>query len=246
MEQKLSCEPLTGGIYVYSSEEHRFGTDAFLLADFAGWRRKDLVTDLGTGCGIIPMIMQRQDPPKRVWGVEIQPQGIKQFRLGIEKSGLSEENVTPVLSDLKALPHDMPFGKCDLVTCNPPYKAYQAGIESSLTAQKIARHEVLCNIYDVCAAASRLLKFGGRLCICNRPERLADCMDAMRRSGIEPKRLRFVSKNPECAPWLFLLEGKKGSKPFMQVEPQLHVRTDGGDCEAVRRLYEPFAREDGR
>lgn len=243
---ELHCEPLTGGIYVYSSEEHRFGTDAFLLAAFAGWRRKDLVTDLGTGCGIIPMIMQRNEPPKHVWGVEIQEQGIKQFRMGIEKSGVSVESVTPVLADLKALPDDMPFDKCDLVTCNPPYKAYQAGIESALTAQKIARHEILCNIYDVCFAAKRLLKFGGRLCICNRPERLADCMDAMRANGIEPKRLRFVAKNPESAPWLFLLEGKKGSKPFLQVEPQLHIRTDNGDSDEIRRLYEPFEREDGK
>jgi tRNA1(Val) A37 N6-methylase TrmN6 len=244
---ELNCEPLTGGIYVYSSEEHRFGTDAFLLASFAGWRKKDLVTELGTGCGIIPMIMQRDDPPKRVWGVEIQEQGIRQFRLGIEKSGLSEENVTPVLADLKQLWNGAPLEKCDLVTCNPPYKAYNAGIESSLTAQKIARHEILCNIYDVCAAAKKLLKFGGRLCICNRPERLADCMDAMRASGIEPKRLRFVAKDPESAPWLFLLEGKKGSKPFLQIEPQLHVRTSAGnDNEEIRKLYEPYAREDGK
>lgn len=243
---ELHCEPLTGGIYVYSSEEHRFGTDAFLLASFAGWRRKDIAADLGTGCGIIPMIMQRESPPLKVYGVEIQEQGIRQFKMGIEKSGLSEEKVVPVLADLKILWEDAPYGKCDLVTCNPPYKAYQAGIESSLTAQKIARHEILCNIYDVCNAAKKLLKFGGRLCICNRPERLADCMDAMRKNGIEPKRLRFVAKNPESAPWLFLLEGKKGSKPFLQVEPQLHIRTDSGDCEEIRRLYEPFPREDGK
>ena len=71
-------------------------------------------------------------------------------------------------------------------------------------------------------------------------------MDAMRKNGIEPKRLRFVAKNPESAPWLFLLEGKKGSKPFMQVEPQLHIRTEDGDCQEIRRLYEPFPREDGK
>lgn len=246
MDIELSCEPLTSGIYVYSSKEHRFGTDAFLLASFSGWRKKDLVADLGTGCGIIPMIMQRCDPPKHIWGIEIQEQGIKQFKLGIEKSNIDSSKITPVLADLKFLWNDAPLGKCDLVTCNPPYKAYQAGIESSLTAQKIARHEVLCNIYDVCTSASRLLKFGGRLCICNRPERLSDCIYAMKKSGIEPKRLRFVSKNPESAPWLFLLEGKKGSKPFMQVEPQLYIRTDTGDSDEVRSLYQPFPREDSK
>ena len=68
----------------------------------------------------------------------------------------------------------------------------------------------------------------------------------MKKSGIEPKRLRFVSKNPESAPWLFLLEGKKGSKPFMQVEPQLYIRTDTGDSDEVRSLYQPFPREDSK
>ncbi len=237
---ELRCEPLTGGIYVYTSNEHRFGTDAFLLANFAGWRKRDYVTDLGTGCGIIPLIMQRQDPPKRIWGVEIQEQGIKQFKLGLEKSGISDMTVTPVLADLKILWNGAPYDKCDLVVCNPPYKAANAGIESALTAQRIARHEVLCNIYDVCMAASKLLKFGGRLCICNRPERIVDCMEAMRMCGIEPKRIQFVSKDSASAPWLFLLEGKKGSKPFLKIEPHLYVK----DNEEIRKLYEPFARED--
>ncbi len=243
---ELHCEPLTGGIYVYTSAEHRFGTDAFLLANFAAWRKKDIVVDLGTGCGIIPMIMQRDSAPRHTFGVEIQPQGILQFKLSIEKSNIPETQITPILADLKMLWDAAPLDKCDLVTCNPPYKAYNAGIESTLTAQKIARHEVLCNIYDVCSAARKLLRFGGRLCICNRPERLADCMDAMRQNGIEPKRLRFVAKNSESAPWLFLLEGRKGGKPFLQMEPQLHIRTESGDSEEIRRLYEPFAREDGK
>ena len=134
---ELHCEPLTGGIYVYSSEEHRFGTDAFLLASFSGWRRKDIAADLGTGCGIIPMIMQRDNPPARVYGVEIQEQGIMQFRMGIEKSGLSEERVTPVLADLKVLWNDAPYGQCDLVTCNPPYMIGQHGIKNDDDENKI-------------------------------------------------------------------------------------------------------------
>ena len=123
------------------------------------------------------------------------------------------------------------------MTCNPPYKAQSAGIESAMTAQRIARHEILCNIGDVCRAANQLLKFGGRLCICNRPERLADVVAAMQQNGIEPKRLRFVAKNPESAPWLFLMEGRKGGKPFLSVLPQLHVREGSGYTEEMRRLY---------
>lgn len=235
MKPSYRMEPLSETLQVCVSPEHGFGTDAFLLTDFSRYRRKDLVCDLGTGCGIIPMIMQRQDPPKQVYGVDIQPQAIEQFQQSVQASGVS--HVTPICADLRTLWAGAPMQCCDLVTCNPPYKAQSAGIESAITAQRIARHEILCNIGDVCRAANQLLKFGGRLCICNRPERLADVVAAMQQNGIEPKRLRFVAKNPESAPWLFLMEGRKGGKPFLSVLPQLHVREGSGYTEEMRRLY---------
>ena len=146
------------------TKEHTFGTDAFLLADFAKARHKDIVCDLGTGCGIIAVLMRLRYEPKQVYGVDIQPQAIEQFELTVSRSGLKE--TYPLLMDLKALTNDAPLGRCDLVTCNPPYKAAKAGIESELSAHKIARHEILCNISDVCAAGNKLLKYGGRLCLC--------------------------------------------------------------------------------
>ncbi|MDE6664858.1 MAG: methyltransferase [Ruminococcus sp.] len=228
-------EKLTDKIYVCASTEHRFGTDAFLLADFSQYRMKDKVCDLGTGCGIIPLIMQKKMPPQIIYAVDIQEGAVEQLKAGIEKSKVS--GIVPVCADLKELWDNAPIGQLDLVTCNPPYKAVNAGFESVITAQKIARHEIMCNIDDVCRSASKLLKFGGRLCVCNRPERLADVVCAMRNNGIEPKRIRFVSKNPESAPWLFLIEGKKGSKPFMQVEPQLYIRSENGFTEELERIY---------
>ena len=129
------------------------------------------------------------------------------------------------------------MGGFSLVTCNPPYKAGSAGIESLIPAHRIARHEVMCDINDVCAAANKLLKFGGRLCLCNRPERLGDVITAMKNNNIEPKRLRFVSKNSSTAPWLFLIEGKKGSKPFMKVLPQLYVMGENGYSEELEKIY---------
>ena len=231
----MKYEKLNNNIFVCTSDEHTFGTDAFLLADFSNYRRKDKVCDLGTGCGIIPLIMHRHDPPQITYAVDIQENAVKQLRLGIEKSQVN--NIIPICADLKVLWEDAPIGTLDLVTCNPPYKAANSGIESSLTAQKIARHEILCNIDDVCRAAEKLLKFGGRLCICNRPERLADVISAMKNHNIEPKRLRFVSKSPDDAPWLFLIEGKKGSKPFMQIMPQLYIYNSIGFTEEVQDMY---------
>ena len=189
----------------------------------------------GTGCGIIPLIMQKKMPPEIIYAVDIQEDAVEQLKMGMDKSEI--RNIIPVHADLKELWKNAPVGQLDLVTCNPPYKAANAGIESSLTAQKIARHEVLCNINDVCHAGERLLKFGGRLCICNRPERLSDVIYAMKKNNIEPKRLRFVSKNADEAPWLFLIEGKKGSKPFMKVEPQMYIRTDTGFTDELNEIY---------
>ncbi len=217
------------------TKEHTFGTDAFLLADFAKARHKDIVCDLGTGCGIIAVLMRLRYEPKQVYGVDIQPQAIEQFELTVSRSGLKE--TYPLLMDLKALTNDAPLGRCDLVTCNPPYKAAKAGIESELSAHKIARHEILCNISDVCAAGNKLLKYGGRLCLCNRPERLADVMCAMRENGIEPKYLRFVSKSANDAPWLFLIEGRKGGGSFMQVLPQLYISGSGGISPELAQIY---------
>lgn len=232
---EYSFEKLTDKIFVCASKNHRFGTDAFLLADFSAYRKKDKVCDLGTGCGIIPLIMQKKMPPEIIYAVDIQEDAVEQLKMGMDKSEI--RNIIPVHADLKELWKNAPIGQLDLVTCNPPYKAANAGIESSLTAQKIARHEVLCNINDVCHAGERLLKFGGRLCICNRPERLSDVIYAMKKNNIEPKRLRFVSKNADEAPWLFLIEGKKGSKPFMKVEPQMYIHTDTGFTDELNEIY---------
>ena len=233
--EKYSFEKLSDTVWVCASEDHRFGTDAFLLTDFTNYRKNDLVCALGTGCGIISLIMSRENAPSEIYAVDIQENAIEQLKLGIEKSGLT--NIIPVCADLKELWDGAPLGRCSLVVCNPPYKAANAGIESALTSQRIARHEVLCDINDVCCAAAKLLKFGGRLCMCNRPERLADVIYAMRKNDIEPKLLRFVSNTPEQAPWLFLVEGKKGSKPYMKVAKPLYMQGENGYSDEVKKIY---------
>lgn len=239
---EYNFEKLTEKIYVCASTDHRFGTDAFLLVDFSKYRGKDKVCDLGTGCGIIPLIMQKKCPPQVIYAVDIQEGAIEQLKMGIEKSGVT--GIVPIHADLKELWENAPLGQLDLVTCNPPYKAENAGFESVITAQRIARHEIMCNIDDVCGCAEKLLKFGGRLCICNRPERLSDVIYAMKCHNIEPKRIRFVSKTPDDAPWLFLIEGKKGSKPFMQVEQQLYIRSENGFSAELQKIYDTGKKEE--
>lgn len=235
MINDLSYEKLNDKIVVAVGSEHRFGTDAFLLANFSKPRKKDVVLDLGTGCGIIPMILTRDFCPKKVYGVDIQEKAVEQFKLSVEHSEHQNE-ILPILCDMKELPKDL-NGTIDVVTCNPPYKASNSGILSELTAEQIARHEVLCTIDDVCKTASRLLNFGGRLCICQRPERLADVITAMKNSGIEPKTLRFVSKNAKEEPWLFLIEGKKGARPFMRIMPPMFIYDGSNYTEELLSVY---------
>ncbi len=241
METNYRYEKLSDTIRVCVSPTHRFGTDAFLLAAFAAPRQKDRVCDLGTGCGIIPMAMMKNFSPTQVVGVELQKQAFQQFQHSIEASDCSDR-VTAVHADLCQIAvgekfSALPTHSFDLVTCNPPYKKAASGILSELTAEQIARHEVACTIDDVCAAADRLLKYGGRLCVCQRPERLCDIIAAMQAHHIEPKRLRFVAKNPESPPWLFLMEGKKGSKPFLKVEPLLVIQGENGFSDELLKIY---------
>ncbi len=235
MSIPTKAEPIGGGIVVHTSEEHRFGTDAFLLTHFSRYRAKDLVCEFGTGCGIIPLLMQKHRPPKHIYALDIQQQAIEQMKAGIAASGVS--GITPILADLKDLWEDAPIGQTDLVICNPPYQPCGSGYECELEAQRIARHLVHCAPEDVCASAAKLLNFGGRLCICGRPERLPDYICAMRAAGLEPKRLQFVQKNAAAMPWLFLLEGKKGAKPFLQMEKPFIMYENGVLTPEAEALY---------
>ncbi len=229
----LEYEDLGENIRICISSEHRFGTDAFLLSDFAAPRHKDRVCDLCSGSGIVALLMYKRFRPAVIETVEIMEKAVALQRLSLERSGI--EDIIPNMADLKDYRSGREF---DVITCNPPYKTAGTGAQSSTAAGRAARHETLCNIDDICAAAKRNLKFGGRLCLCNRPQRLCDVMSAMRSNGIEPKRLRFVSKTPDSPPWLFLIEGRKGGGSFMQVEPQLFVQNGSGDfSDEIKRIY---------
>ncbi|MEE1066002.1 MAG: methyltransferase [Acutalibacteraceae bacterium] len=230
-------EYLGSGVNVVVSDEHSFGTDAVLLADFTSPKRKENACDFGTGCGIIPMLWYRNGCGKRIWGVELQKQGYEQACESAKISS-AEEKVTFLNHDLRDIKSVFEHGVMDVVSMNPPYKAADSGIKSTAEAELIARHEVECKLADVTAAAAHLLNFGGRLCMCNRPERLSDTIVAMKEAGIEPKRLRFVVKRPDTRPWLFLIEGKKGSKPYLNVEPMLVMYDDNGELsQEVIEIY---------
>ena len=223
-DEGFSVEFLGNGVSCVVSKEHTFGTDALLLSEFALPKNKDRCCDLGTGCGIIPLLWCRNENIRNVTAVEIQEKGIEQLKKSIEISSL-ESRITPVHSDLKCLKGKVENCSFTLVTMNPPYTAKGAGIESAGEADKLARHENACTFGDICSAAAKLLTYGGRLCMCIRPERLFELMNEMKKNKLEPKRLRLVSKCPGKAPWLALVEGRLGLRSGLTVMPELFMES---------------------
>ena len=231
-------EPLGNGIELIVSEAFHFTTDTILLADFAVPKKHEKCVDLCTGCGTIPMLWARFVKPRSVHGVEIFERGADMFHRSIKHNSL-EEIMTSVCADLKELKGVLPFGEFNLVSCNPPYKLSGGGVESGETHELFARHEHSCNLEDVIAVGAKLLQFGGRLCICQRPERLTDAMNLMRKYDVEPKRLRLVQGKASKSPKLFLLEGKRGSKQGnLVVMPTLVVeKEEGGFTREMDDIY---------
>lgn len=232
-------EALGGGLFLSVDGEHRFGLDAFLLARFAAPRRGDRVADLGCGCGIVPFLLWRDFRPARVDGVELQPAAVRLFARSVARSG--NPPLYPLEADLCRLEGLLPAGAFDLVTCNPPYFRADSGPAGASASARLARQEGSCTLEEVCRSAARLLRSGGRFCLCQRPQRLAEVFAALRGAGLEPKRLRLVGGRPGSAPWLVLAEGRKGSRPSLQVEGCLYTQgTDGAPNPALNGLYKPL------
>ncbi len=234
----LHLEPLGGGLQIYVSDSYHFSTDTILLAHFSLPSGKKRCADLGTGCGTIPLLWLRENPNLDIAAVEIQNEACELARRTVEFNGL-EQNLTILNADLKELKGKLPFGAFDVVACNPPYKRGGSGIQNPENALTVARHETECTLDDICEAASNLLQFGGKFCLCQRPERLADVMESMRRFDLEPKRLRMVQQRPSKPPKLFLIEGRRGGKSgFLDVLPTLFIEDNsGGFSEEMMAIY---------
>ncbi len=236
MSADLKLHPIGAGVEIYTSNIHKFGTDALLLADFAAPSVKDAACDLGTGCGIIPLLWCRSSAkPKAITAVDIQPDAIDLLKRSLAHNGIS--NLAALCCDLRSTPSQL-HGRFTLVTMNPPYKRVEGGLISPVEGRAIARHEVTCTVEDMAQCAAKLLKPSGRLCVCHRPERLSDLMCAMRQFGIEPKRLQLVCQREGAAPMLVLCEGVRGGKSGLTILPTLTVEDQsGGYSPKMKEIY---------
>ncbi len=229
-------EPLGNGVEIIVSDLFHFSTDTILLADFARVSRAKKAVDLGAGCGTIPLLWAREKLGIEINAVEIQSECCDMARRSVEHNKIANINI--INADLKALRGVLPFGYFDLVTCNPPYKLSGSGIINPDEEKLLARHEEGCTLDDITVTAKNLLQFGGRFCLCQRPERLTDVLASMRSNDLEPKRLRFVQQRTDKAPKLFLVEGRRGGKKGgLVVENTLFIEDNGDWSKEMKEIY---------
>ncbi|MCR5006320.1 MAG: tRNA1(Val) (adenine(37)-N6)-methyltransferase [Clostridiales bacterium] len=214
-----------------------FGIDAVLLADFAKVAPGEKVLDLGTGSGILPLLMHARHPEARYFGLEIQPEMAERAERSVRMNGL-EQDITITCGDLRQIGNFYAGQSMDAVVCNPPYMPAESGLKNEAASRTIARHEVTCTIEDVAVAASRVLKSRGRLYIVHRPARLVAVFSALTRHHLEPKTLRFVQPFTDAAPTMMLIEAVLQGGPELKTAPPLIIYTSPGTyTEEVLSIY---------
>lgn len=240
---------------IQDTDRFQFGIDAVLLADFANSTVKagERVLDLGTGTGIIPLLMagrwlsakgsfdtplrSTQPPEVSFTGLEVQEASAEMAARSVAMNGL-EDRVRIVQGDLRFVDGLFDKHSFNVVTCNPPYMIDSHGRGNELDAKTIARHEVLCTLEDVVAAADYLLATHGRFFMIHRPFRLPEIFEALAAHKLEPKRIRLIHPFADKEPNMVMIEARKNAKRRLTIEPPLVVRYDNGEYTAeITSIY---------
>lgn len=215
-----------------------FGMDSVLLSDFAkNMKNNSTVLDLGTGTGIIPILLCGKTNLRKVVGIEIQKDVANMAKRSSQLNNLQDkfEVVNTNIIDLKNIYEKQSF---DVIVTNPPYKKENTGITNENEAKLISRHEITANLEDFISISKDLLKDKGEFYMVHRPERLVDILSLMRKYKIEPKILKFVSPNKNKEPNLILIKGIKNANSFLKVEKNLYVyNEDGKYTNEILKIY---------
>ena len=204
-----------------------FGMDAVLLANFARVKPGEAVLDLGTGTGIIPILLTAKTEGRQFVGLEIQEESADMARRSVEHNQLTDK-VKIVTGDIKEAAEIFGPVSFDVITTNPPYMIGQHGIANPSDAKAIARHEVLCTLDDILRESVKILKPGGKFYMVHRPFRLAEILSKMVSMGLEPKRMRMVHPYIDKEPNMVLIEGVRGGNSRITVERPLIVYKEQG------------------
>ena len=212
---------------IQNPQKFCFGMDAVLLSGFARARKGDVVLDMGTGTGIIPILMEAKTEAAHLTGLEVQEESADMARRSVSLNGLSDK-IDIVTGDIKEADKYFASASFDVITCNPPYMIGQHGIANPDAPKAIARHEILCTLEDVVKQAAKLLKPGGNFYMVHRPFRLAEIITLMVQYKLEPKRMQLVYPYVDKEPNMVLIEGCRGGKSRMTVEKPLIVYQSPG------------------
>ena len=232
---------LNGRLIIQDPKRFMFGIDAVLLSNFAipEIHLKDSVIDLGTGTGIIPLLIESYVSASFT-ALEVQHESAEMAARSIAANNL-EEKIRIVEGDIKNVESLFPRHSFNIVTTNPPYMINQHGRQNCNDAKTIARHEILCNLEDVIAAADYLLRPHGKFFMIHRPFRLPEIFTSMKNHGIEPKRIRLVQPSEGKEPNIVMIEGRKNANPRLKIEPALNVYGKPGIySEEVQEIYNKF------
>jgi tRNA1Val (adenine37-N6)-methyltransferase len=218
---------------------YRFSIDAVLLAYHAGPRSGDKVLDLGTGCGIIPLIMAYRHPDIRICGVEVQA-ALAELAVSNARENRYDDRITIYCNDMKHLQPDKTAGAVDLVVCNPPYRKQGSGRINPDEQRAIARHELKADLGTVVKTAYRMLRTAGRFVTIYAADRITDILTEMRVDRLEPKYIRMVHSDRHAEAGLVLVEGIKGGRPGLKIAPPLIVYDDKGEyTKEVKKMFRP-------
>ena len=214
-----------------------FGMDAVLLSGFAKASKGDKCLDLGTGTGIIPILMEAKTEAAHLTGLEIQPDSADMAERSVRLNGL-EDKIDIVTGDIKRVTELFKKADFDVVTSNPPYMIGQHGLTNPHSEKAIARHEVLCNLEDVVAAAAVMLRSGGNFYMVHRPFRLVEIFETLRKYRLEPKRMQLVYPYADKEPNMVLIEANRGGRSRLTVEKPLIVYKEPGVY--TEEIYEKY------
>lgn len=222
---------------IQNPEKFCFGMDAVLLTGFARAQEKDVLLDIGTGTGIIPLLMSAKYGCAHLTGLEIQEESADMARRSVAMNGLTD-TIDIVTGDVKEADKIFKSASFDCITCNPPYMIGQHGLTNPDAPKAIARHEVLCTLEDVVRAVAKLLKPGGHFYMVHRPFRLVEIMTTLSQHKLEPKRMQLVYPYVDKEPNMVLVEAVRGGKPRMTVEkPLIIFESPGVYMPEIRDVY---------
>ena len=229
-----------GKLYVtQDAAGYRFSIDAILLASQTGVRPGERVLDLGTGCGIIPLIMAYRNPDIQIYGIEIQNELAELAAVNVNKNNM-QDRIHLICRDMRKMKPDMIGGPVDVIVCNPPYRKPSTGRLNPDPQRAVARHEIRVHMNEVLQTVRGLLRTGGRFVAIYTAERTVELLSQMRQYGIEPKFLRLIHSQADVDAKLLLVSGIKGARPGVKIGPPLIIyKPDGQYSDEVEKMFMP-------